>query len=111
MTLIQAWGDSLSLLKLKHLKLFLLVTLKSIIYSFYFFFFFYSSKTIEYFFISFFRTIKMFIYNLPLLIIIAFVPLYLPLEVLRHINISSLLTPGITLFHISAVLDIIRTLY
>ena len=206
MTLIQAWGDSLSLLKLKHLKLFLLVTLKSIIdtykvllkywwwllvlsilcgivffkyglraswlawniqlwsyqilefatlvaarpsleqkncayfrrymvnflpvallllllpkqiwpmglspiYSFTVLFFLDSSKTIEDFFISFFRAIKMFIYNLPLLIIIAFVPLNLPLEVLRHINISSLLTPGITLFHISAVLDIIRTLY
>ncbi len=31
MTLLQAWGDSLSLLKPKNLKLFLLVTLKSII--------------------------------------------------------------------------------
>jgi hypothetical protein len=31
MTLIQAWGDSLSLLKPKHLKLFLLVTLKSVV--------------------------------------------------------------------------------
>ena len=31
MTLIQAWIDSLSLLKLKHLKLFILVTLKSIV--------------------------------------------------------------------------------
>src|SRR5260221_11998421 len=31
MTLLQAWADSLSLLKLKNLKLFLLVTLKSII--------------------------------------------------------------------------------
>src|SRR5436190_21360269 len=31
MTLFQAWGDSLSLLKPKNLKLFVLVTLKSII--------------------------------------------------------------------------------
>lgn len=31
MTLVQAWVDSVSLLKLKHLKLFVLVTLKSII--------------------------------------------------------------------------------